>query len=129
MKRLPNLMLMFRSRVSARRTKKTALVSEAKLHGRTFRQVVVRVAGQHDPLGSPNHRDQPNLHLASGMSSVTLPPGLVAGTDAGTVVAVKIFVGKHIIAPFGIRLKLFSGTENRARSISTHLSEIFELSY
>lgn len=39
------------------------------------------------------------------------PTRLVTGANAGTVVSVKVFVERNQVAPIGIGLKLFCGTE------------------
>src|SRR5688572_17141374 len=41
------------------------------------------------------------------------PPGLMAGADAGAVVAVEVFVEQHVIAPVRIRLELFGPAVDR----------------
>ena len=46
----------------------------------------------------------------------TGPPGLVAGSDAGAVVAMEILVEQQVIAPIGIALKFFGTAENRSPS-------------
>ena len=45
------------------------------------------------------------------------PTGLVAGADAGAVVAVEIFVKGNQVAPVRIALKFFRAAENRAPSV------------
>src|SRR6516162_3247311 len=42
------------------------------------------------------------------------PPGLMAGADAGPVVAVKVFVEQQMVTPIGIALKFFGAAKNRA---------------
>src|SRR5215510_1811740 len=42
------------------------------------------------------------------------PAGLVAGSDACSVVAVKVLVKQHVVAPVGIRLKLLGAAKHGA---------------
>src|SRR6516225_11401240 len=42
------------------------------------------------------------------------PPSLVAGADAGAVVAVEIFIEQQVVAPMGIALKLVGAAKDRA---------------
>src|SRR6516165_1410133 len=46
------------------------------------------------------------------------PPRLMAGADAGTVVAMEVFIEQQIVPPVRIPLKLVATTENRPPPVS-----------
>ena len=47
------------------------------------------------------------------------PTGLMAGADAGAVIAMEIFVKGHEIAPVRVVLKFLGAAENRPASVSS----------
>ena len=55
------------------------------------------------------------------------PTGLVAGADAGAVVAVEVFVERHEIAPMRVVLKFLRAAENRPAARS-HRAERYAYS-
>src|SRR5215467_277044 len=50
-------------------------------------------------------------------SNETRPPGLVAGSESCSVVAMEIFVEQDVILPMRIFLKLFGSSINRALAV------------
>src|SRR5258705_4693275 len=76
--------------------------------------------------------------LFNWLSNETGPAGLMAGADAGTIIAVKVFVEKDEVAPVRIALKKFAAASYRPapfriaqknvneppRDFSSHLPEI-----
>src|SRR5690349_4540472 len=50
-------------------------------------------------------------------SNQSRPPGLVAGSEAGTIVGVEIFVEEDVILPMRIVLELLRSAINRAFTV------------
>jgi hypothetical protein len=72
----------------------------------------------HLHIRSRRHLLRQIAHKLDDASNATRPAGLVTGSNAGSVVAVEVFVEQDVVLPIGVGLEFFRCSIDRAATVA-----------